>query len=48
MAKLRFGQQGQVSFRDQEEYYYALGFLANSRNAELRWENNEDALSERA
>ena len=43
MAKLRFGQQGQVSFRDQEEYYYALGFLANSRNAELRWENNEDA-----
>ena len=43
MARLRFGQQGQVSFRDQEEYYYALGFLANSRNAELRWENNEEA-----
>ena len=43
MAKLRYGQQGQVSFRDLEEYYYALGFLANSNNAELRWENNEDA-----
>lgn len=27
MARLRFGQQGQVSFRDQEEYYYALGFF---------------------
>jgi len=43
MAILRFGQQAQVSFRNQEEYYYALGFLANARNAELRWENNEDA-----
>lgn len=42
MVKLRYGTQGQVSFSDLTEYYYALGFLANSRNAELRWENNED------
>ncbi len=42
MAKTRFGTQGQVSFRDLNEYYYVLGFLANSNNAELRWENNED------
>lgn len=42
MVKLRYGTQGQVSFDDLNEYYYALGFLANSRNAELRWENNED------
>lgn len=42
MDKLRYGKQGQVSFCDLNEYYYALGFLANSRNAELRWEKNED------
>lgn len=42
MVKLRYGTQDQVSFSNLNEYYYALGFLANSRNAELRWENNED------
>lgn len=42
MIKMRYGSQGQVSFRDMNEYYFALGFLANSRNAEIRWENNED------
>lgn len=42
MIKLRYGKQGQVSFRDLNEYYFALGFLANSTNAELRWENNDD------
>lgn len=42
MVKLRYGTQGQVSFDDLNEYYYALGFLANSRNAELRWEDNEN------
>lgn len=42
MAKLTYGSQRQVSFSDFNEYYFALGFLANSRNAELRWENNED------
>lgn len=38
-----FGQKGQVYFRDHHEYYFALGFLANSTNAEICWENNEDA-----
>lgn len=42
MPKLRYGSQDQVSFRDLNEYYFALGFLANSRNAEIMWENNED------
>lgn len=42
MIKMRYGSQGQVSFRDLNEYYFALGFLANSKNAEIRWENNED------
>lgn len=42
MIRMRYGTQGQVSFCDMNEYYYALGFLANSKNAELRWENNED------
>ena len=42
MVKLQYGKQGQVSFRDLNEYYFALGFLANSKNADLRWENNED------
>ena len=40
--KLKYGTQWQVSFSDLNEYYFALGFLANSRNAEFRWENNED------
>lgn len=42
MPKLRFGSQGQVSFRDLNEFYFALGFLSNSKNAEIRWENNEE------
>ena len=42
MPKLRYGSKGQVSFRNLSEYYYALGFLADSSRAELRWEHNED------
>ena len=42
MPKLRYGAQNQVSFRDLHEYYFALGFLANVKNAEIRWENNEE------
>lgn len=42
MHKLIYGQKGQVSFHDLSEYYYAMGFLADSRRAELRWEHNED------
>ena len=39
---LRFGRQDQVKFSNLHEYYYALGFLANKNNAEIRWENNEE------
>ena len=42
MPKLSYGRQDQVHFRNLEEYYFTLGFLANSKNAELRWEHNED------
>lgn len=40
MKRLRYGQQ--VQFDSWEEYYYALGFLADSRRASLYWEHNED------
>ncbi len=42
MPKLKYGNSDQVAFGDLHEYYFALGFLANTRNAELRWENNEE------
>lgn len=42
MPKLRYGNSDQVTFGNLHDYYFALGFLANSRNAELRWENNEE------
>lgn len=42
MPKLRYGNYNQVVFGNFHEYYLALGFLANPRNAELRWENNEE------
>lgn len=42
MIKLSYGAQRQVCFNNFYEYYFTLGFLADSRNAELRWENNED------
>lgn len=42
MAKLQYGRNGHVSFKDFHEYYYALGFLADGAKAELRWEHNED------
>lgn len=42
MLKLRYGNSDQVKFGNLHEYFYALGFLANMRNAELRWENNEE------
>ena len=42
MKALRYGKNGQVSFDSWHQYYYVLGFLANGRNAELRWEHNEE------
>lgn len=42
MKQLSYGHKRQVSFDSWDEYYYALGFLANRSNAELRWEHNED------
>lgn len=42
MKQLSYGSKNQVAFDSWDEYYYALGFLANNRNAELRWEHNED------
>ena len=42
MLKMKYGSTDQVSFKNLHEYYFALGFLANNKNAELRWENNEE------
>ena len=42
MVKLFYGKQGQVKFNTLMEYYYTLGFLADGKRAELRWENNEN------
>ena len=42
MAKLQYGRAGQVSFRDLNEFYFALGFLADAAHAEIKWEHNED------
>lgn len=39
---INFGLKNQVTFNNMSEYYYAMGFLANNDNAELRWEHNED------
>lgn len=39
---LNYGQKNQVSFANEYEYYYALGFLANDNHAELHWEHNEN------
>lgn len=42
MVKLVYGSQKQVEFKTLSDYYFAMGFIANSHNAEIRWENNED------
>jgi len=42
MAKLQYGRNHQVSFGDLHEYYLALGFLADAKHAEIKWEHNED------
>lgn len=43
MRKMRYGNYNQVSFDSWEEYYYVLGFLANSSHAEIYWENNDES-----
>lgn len=42
MPRLYYGNSGQVHFNNLTEYYTALGFLANPRHAEIRWEHNEE------
>lgn len=42
MKQLHYGKTDQVFFRSWHEYYYALGFLSDSHNAELHWEHNEE------
>jgi len=37
-----YGRNGQVVFSSSEEFYYTLGFLADSRRAAIYWEHNED------
>ncbi len=37
-----FGNRNQVYFTNYNEYYYALGYLANDNHAEVHWEHNEN------
>lgn len=41
MAKLVWGQEGQLKFADQKEYYYALGLLCNSDWFNIVYEPNK-------
>jgi hypothetical protein len=40
MAKLVWGQEGQLSFSNQHEYYYSLGLLCNSDWFNIVYEPN--------
>lgn len=37
-----YGRNGQVAFSSSEDFYYALGFLADSKRAAIYWEHNEN------
>ncbi len=39
---MNFGKNNQVYFANDNEYFYALGYLANNNHAEVYWEHNED------
>jgi len=39
---LTFGKKGHVYFDDENEFYFTLGFLAQSRKTEIHWEHNEE------
>ena len=41
MAKLVWGQASQLTFADQEEYYYSLGLLCNSNWFNIVYEPNK-------
>lgn len=41
MARLVWGQDGQLEFADQEEYYYSLGLLCNSDWFNIVYEPNK-------
>lgn len=43
MYKNSYGQNGQIKFTTESEYYRALGYLAKSDNtSSIHWENNEE------
>lgn len=41
-GEVLYGKKGQVHFKNESEYYYALGFLASGKRTDLRWEHNEN------
>ncbi|MDE5590074.1 MAG: hypothetical protein K2J60_13215 [Acetatifactor sp.] len=45
MARLVWGQDGQLEFADQEEYYYSLGLLCNSDWFNIVYEPNRKTNS---
>lgn len=38
----KFGKKGRVFFENDNDYYFTLGFLAQSRKTEIHWEHNEE------
>lgn len=42
LVKLIFGQRNSLSFSNESEFYYCLGFLVNQRRTAIFWEHNED------
>lgn len=42
MVKLTYGSNYQIRFETYNDYYLALGFLANGNNCEIKWEHNEN------
>lgn len=39
---ITYGTRGQVSFANEHERYFALGFLANARRTSIHWERNDE------
>jgi len=43
MYKTSFGKNQQITFRNESEFYQAIGYLCrNNRATSIQWENNEE------
>lgn len=39
---INYGTKNQISFANEHEYYFALGFLASARRTSIHWELNDE------